>query len=93
MKFSRERTLYLAGRIVDELLGVGGVVPLRERDDLRAEISRVLADETRLEESIDQEVRRVLASYSRPPVAGSPEWDVLYQKTREQVYRRRFRLT
>lgn len=92
MKFSRERTLYLAARIVDDFLAVGGVVPLKERDDIRAEISRVLADETRLEESIDQEVRRVLASYSRPLVAGSPEWEILYQKTREQVYRRRFRL-
>ena len=93
MKFSRERTIYLAGRILDELLAVEGVVPLRERDDLRAEIGRVLADETRLEESIDQEVRKVLTSYSRPPVTGSPEWEVLYQKTREEVYRRRFRLT
>ncbi len=92
MKFSRERTLYLAGRILDEVLAVQGVVPLRGGDELRAEISRVLADETRLEESIDHEVRRVLSTYARPPVPGSPEWEVLYQKTREEVYRRRFRL-
>jgi len=92
LKLSRERTVYLAGRILDELLAVQGVVALRERDDLRVEISRVLADEARLEESIDQEVRRVLSSYSRPPVAGSPEWEILYQKTREEVYRRRFRV-
>lgn len=92
MKFSRERTVYLAGRILDELLAVEGVVALRERDDLRAEISRVLADEARLDESIDQEVRRLLSSYSRPLVMGSTEWEVLYQKTREEVYRRRFRV-
>jgi hypothetical protein len=93
VKFSRERTFYLAGRILDELLSAEGVIPLKERDDVRAEISRVLAEETRLEESIDQEVRRVLSSYSRPLVAGSPEWEILYQKTREEIYRRRFRLT
>ncbi len=93
MKFSRERTLYLAGRVLEELLAIEGVIPLRGGDDLRAEISRVLADETRLEESIDHEVRRVLSTYARPPVPGSLEWDVLYRKTREEVYRRRFRLT
>ena len=53
---------------------------------------RVLEDESKLEESIDQEVRRALSTYSRPAPEGSSEWEVLYQKTRDEVYRRRFRL-
>jgi hypothetical protein len=29
---------------------------------------------------------------ARPVPEGSPEWEVLYQKTRDEVFRRRFRL-
>ncbi|MGH7368070.1 MAG: DUF507 family protein, partial [Candidatus Rokuibacteriota bacterium] len=59
---------------------------------LRTEVFRVLEDESKLEESIDQEVRRVLSTYSRPAPEGSAEWELLYQKTRDEVHRRRFRL-
>ena len=42
--------------------------------------------------SIDAEVRKILGSYARPVPEGSPEWEILYQKTRDEVFRRRFRL-
>ncbi|MGH7318540.1 MAG: DUF507 family protein [Candidatus Rokuibacteriota bacterium] len=92
MKFSRERVFHLAARLTEELLACEGVVALRASDDVRAEMIRTLSDETRVEETIDAEVRKILASYARPAPEGSPEWEVLYQKTREEVYRRRFRL-
>ncbi len=90
MRISRERIFYLADRILAELQTTEGVT-LKASDDLRGEVVRTLTDETKLEESIDQEVRRVLSSYSRPLLEGSPEWEVLYRKTREEVSRRRFR--
>jgi len=91
MRMSRERIFYLADRILAELQATEGVA-LKVGDELRVEVVRTLTDETKLEESIDQEVRRVLSSYSRPLVEGSPEWEVLYQKIREEVVRKRFRL-
>ncbi len=92
MKFSRERVFHLAARLTEVLLACEGVVALRPPEDVRAEMIRTLSDETRVEETIDAEVRKILASYARPAPEGSPEWEVLYQKTREEVYRRRFRL-
>ena len=53
---------------------------------------RALTDESKLEETIDSEVRRTLSTYARPATEGSHEWQVLYQKTREEVYKKRFRL-
>jgi hypothetical protein len=91
VKFSRERVFHLAGRLVEELLAQDGVTPLRPPDDVRAEVIRALSDETRVEDTIDAEVRKILSSYARPAPEGSPEWEVLYQKTREEVSRRRFR--
>lgn len=93
MKFSRERLFHLAARLTEQLLASEGVVAMKSSDDVRTEMIRILSDETRVEESIDAEVRKILASYARPAPEGSPEWDVLYQKTREEVFRRRFRLS
>ncbi|HEV8642931.1 MAG TPA: DUF507 family protein [Methylomirabilota bacterium] len=91
MRMSRERIFYLADLIVKEL-GITPGVTIKAPDDLRPEVVRVLTEESKLEESIDGEVRKILASYSRPMPEGSREWEILYQKTREEVFRRRFRL-
>ena len=93
---SRERLFALADRIVADLTTSEAVV-IRNAEErvltqLRTEVFRVLEDEGKLEESIDQEVRRSLSTYSRPAPEGSAEWELLYQKTRDEVYRRRFRL-
>ena len=97
MRMSRERLFGLAERIVTDLAAVEGVVIRQIADDkvrthLRTEIFRVLEDEGRLEDTVDQEVRKTLGSYSRPAPEGSAEWEVLYNKTRDEVYRRRLRL-
>jgi hypothetical protein len=97
MRMSRERLFGLAERIVTDLATVEGVVIRQIADDkvrthLRTEIFRVLEDEGRLEETVDQEVRKTLGSYSRPAPEGSAEWEVLYNKTRDEVYKRRLRL-
>ena len=96
MRLSRERIFYLADRIVAELQATEGVVVKdgdeEVRKDVRNEVIRTLTDEAKLEESIDQEVRRILSSYARPAPEGSREWEVLYNKTREEVFRKRFRL-
>ena len=91
MRMSRERIFYLADMIVKEL-GGSDAVTVKAPDELRTEVMRALSDEAKLEETIDTEVRRTLSSYARPAREGSREWEVMYQKTREEVLRRRFRL-
>ena len=91
MRMSRERIFHLADLIMKELSSAQGV-HVKAPDDLRPELIRVLTEESKLEESIDSEVRKTLSSYSRPMPEGSREWEVLYDKTREEVYRKRFRL-
>ena len=91
MRISRERIFYLADLIVKELGATPGV-QVRAPDELRPEVVRALTEEAKLADSIDGEGRKILASYSRPLPEGSREWEILYQKTREEVFRRRFRL-
>jgi hypothetical protein len=91
MRMSRERIFHLTDLIVKEL-EASPAVQVKNADELRPEILRALTEESKLEESIDGEVRKILGSYSRNMPEGSREWDVLYQKTREEVFKRRFRL-
>jgi uncharacterized protein len=91
MRMSRERIFHLADMVVKELGAVGGVT-VKAPGELRSEVVRALLDEAKLEDTIDAEVRRTLSSYSRPLPEGSREWEILYQKTREEVFRKRFRL-
>ena len=89
---SRERLFYLTDLIVKELGNVPGV-SIKAPEEIRTEIIRALTDEAKLEETIDTEVRKTLGSYSRNPLPeGSREWEIMYQKTREEVYKKRFRL-
>lgn len=91
MRMSRERIFHLADQIVQEITKNPALV-VKAPDDIRTEVVRVLTEESKLEESIDGEVRKLLSTYSRPASEGSHEWEVMYTKTREEVYRRRFRL-
>ena len=91
MRMSRERIFFLADLIMKELVAVPGV-QVRAPDDVRTEIVRGLTEEAKLEESVDTEVRRTLSSYARPAPEGSHEWEVMYQKTRSEVLKRRLRL-
>jgi len=53
------------------------------------EIKGVLADSMNVEEQIHRLVRSRLQSYSRRIPEGSPEWDVLYEKTYREELRKR----
>ena len=91
MRMSRERIFFLADLIMKELVTVPGV-QVRAPNDLRTEVVQGLTEEAKLEESVDTEVRRTLSSYARPAPEGSHEWEVMYQKTRAEVFKRRLRL-
>ena len=90
MRMSRERIFHLADLIVKELGATPGV-QVKVPGDIRPEVVRVLTEESKLDDSIDVEVRKILSSYARPAPEGSREWEILYQKTRDEVLRRRFR--
>lgn len=91
-KFSRDRISHLSDMIVKELVSSKACIILKSEEDVRWEIIRVFSEETRIEETVDQEVRKILSSYSRKPIEGGQEWEVLYNKTRDEVYKKRFRM-
>ena len=52
-------------------------------------IKRVLTSEVMEEGEAELAVRARLRSYAKPPMEGSPEWDVLYRKFLDEETRKR----
>jgi hypothetical protein len=89
MSLSRPKINLLSQLIVKALQRAGGVKFLKPENDVRLQIVKTLTEELKIEETVDVEVRRKLASYSRKIVEGNREWDVMYQKFYEQEMKNR----
>jgi uncharacterized protein len=89
MSLSRAKINHLSQLIVKALQKTGGVKFLKAENDVRLQIVKTLTEELKIEETVDLEVRRKLASYSRKIVEGNREWDVMYQKFYEQEMKKR----
>jgi hypothetical protein len=89
MSLSRPKINQLSQLIIKNLQQTGAVRLRKAENDVRLQIVKTLVDELKIEEIIDAEVRRKLASYSRKILEGSREWDVMYQKFYEQEMKKR----
>jgi hypothetical protein len=88
---SDEKMSHLAHVILGALKSDRTVRMMVDEAALLRTIKRVLSAETAEEERTDEIVRARLRSYARPPVEGSPEWDVLYRKFFDEELRKRHR--
>jgi uncharacterized protein len=89
MSLSREKINHLSQILVRELQRLPGVTLQAPTNTIRLEIVRAFNEALKLEAAIDTAVRRTLTSYSRQIVAGSREWDVMYQKLYEEELAKR----
>lgn len=91
MRLSPEKIGRVAEVVVDTLLEKGAISLRRPgkagRAALVAAIRDLITADLRIEEEIDQEAERILASYSRPIVG--TERDILFRKTKEEIAARR----
>lgn len=89
MLLSEDKTSHLSHVILEALKKSALAKLTGDEGKALREIKRVLADELAQEGEIDRIVRARLASYSRPILEGSAEWETLYRKTAEEEARKR----
>ncbi|HXN06150.1 MAG TPA: DUF507 family protein [Nitrospiria bacterium] len=80
MILSDDRISVLTHLVLDSLIEKRMASLLETEEKVLREIRKVIGSELKILEDIDQKVRIKLSSFSRPPVEGSPEWDVQYKK-------------
>jgi hypothetical protein len=84
MRLGRSKINHLSHVIIKILEEDPNVELLKDSNLVRLDIVRIITRELKVEEEIDEIVRRKLSSYSRKIQEGSQEWDVLYQKIFEE---------
>ena len=80
MILSDDRISVLTHLILESLVEKKWATLLETDEKILREARKVIVSELRVLEEIDHAVRAKIASYSRRPVEGSPEWEVLYKK-------------
>lgn len=89
MRLSREKVNHVTNLIVKDLEECPDIGFLGESHDVRMNILRTINNELAIDDEIDEEVRRILSSYSNRLVEGSRDWEILYNKHYEQEATRR----
>ena len=80
MRLSREKVNKLSHLVTDELVKLDELEFIEDRNTIRLEIVKILNEELKKEETIDQEARKKIASQKKTVPEGSLEWDILYRK-------------
>lgn len=89
MRLSNAKINHLANIMMEYLRNEELVEFFDEESDIRMEIARVIQEELRDDEVIDQAVRYKIESQSRDIPEGSEEWDILYRRYYDEEMARR----
>ena len=80
MRLSREKVNKLSHLVTEELVKLDDIEFVEDRNTIRLEIVKILNEELKKEELLDQEARKKIASQKKTVPEGSLEWDILYRK-------------
>jgi hypothetical protein len=92
MRLSEDRISHISHLILDMLMQNRNVDAIQAEERVLREIKRTIAAELTFDDEADNAARRTIQSLSRRVPEGSREWEVLYQKYREEELRRRRKL-
>lgn len=90
MRLSEDRISHLSHLITDGIWK-DDLVDFIDEDEVLRETKKSIADYLRIEDEIDDMVRKKIRSISRPISEGSKEWEILYKKYyHEEIVKKRF---
>jgi len=84
MRLSRSKINHISHVLIRALEENPSIEFLKDANLVRLDIVRIITRELKMEEQVDELVRKKLSSYSRNILEGSQEWDVLYHKIYEE---------
>jgi hypothetical protein len=92
MRLSEDRISHLSHQILDSIVRGGLIAPAGAEEKVLRDIKRTITGELQFDDEADTAARRTIQSLSRRVPEGSPEWEVLYRKYREEELRRKRKL-
>jgi len=92
MRLSNAKVNHLANLIMTYLRGESEIEFFEDESDIRLEIARIIQEELKDDEVIDQAVRYKIESQSRDIPEGSEEWDILYRRYYDEEMGKRMKV-
>lgn len=90
MRLSEERVAVIAGQVVKAIVARPDLVRFTgDRNRLIREVTRWILADLKLEDEITQEAVGQVAGYGRGISPGSSEWQILVDKHKDEIARRR----
>jgi hypothetical protein len=89
MRLSEERIADISEEVVEELIKSGAAELKKSKGLFINEVIKLIKEDLRVEEEIEEEANKELETYSRKIIEGSPEWRILFQKTKEKIAKER----
>jgi len=83
LNYSEDRLRHIAHLILDDLKK-NRVVEVTDNSAVLNDMKRILFGHFKMEDEIDDFVRKKIRSYSRMIAEGSREWDIMYDKLFEE---------
>jgi len=93
MRLSNAKINHLSNLVMEYLRTTPEIEFFEEERDIRMEIARVITEELRDDEVIDQAVRYKIESQRRDIPEGSEEWDILYRRYYDEEMLKRRKVT
>ena len=84
MRLSDDKISHLTHVVLKGMIEQKALTPLVDEGQIRREMRRVIMNELKLADSIDEAVKRKLQSYSKKIYEGTSEWEVMYNKFFEE---------
>jgi len=84
MRISREKVNHISKTIVTDLAERDDFDYKTELNDVRLQITHVINEYLKIEDSADENARKICACYSRKMREGTDEWDILYNRHYEE---------
>ena len=92
MRLSNAKVNHLANLIMNYLRVEPEIEFFEEESDIRIEVARIIQEELRDDEVIDQACRYKIESQRRDIPEGSEEWDILYRRYYDEEMDRRMKV-
>ncbi|MCD6386369.1 DUF507 family protein [Candidatus Sumerlaeota bacterium] len=89
MRLSEERIYSIVDQIIDSLLDKNMIEISVPKLNLRRDMARVIIQDLRIEDEIEQEAIRIIKSMGREIPEDSPEWVSIFRQKKEELARRR----
>ena len=89
MRLSEERIYSIVDQIIDSLLDKNMIEISVPQLTLRRDMARVIIQDLRIEDEIEQEAIRIIKSMGREIPEDSPEWVSIFRQKKEELARRR----